>query len=161
MSEPIYQAMVAESDKIGIFGHGFTYSGHPVAASVALEALAIYEERDIAGYVREVSPVLQDGLRRLCDHPMIGEVRGIGLVAAVELVRDKQTKDSFAPASGVGAYLAKRAEAHGLILRAMPGDVIAFSPPLIISAADIEELIERFQRALDDTHAWAKRERLI
>ncbi|MBL8660539.1 MAG: aspartate aminotransferase family protein [Rhodospirillales bacterium] len=161
VSEPIYQAMVAESEKIGVFGHGFTYSGHPVAASVALETLSIYEERDITAHVREVSPVLQDGLRRLGDHPMVGEVRGVGLVAAVELVRDRRSKDPFAPALGVGPYLAKRAEAHGLILRAIPGDVIAFSPPLIISAADTAEMIERFERALDDTHAWAKRERII
>lgn len=161
LSEPIYQAMVAESEKIGIFGHGFTYSGHPVAAAVALEALAIYEERDIAGQVRGVSPVLQDGLRRLGDHPLIGEVRGVGLVAAVELVRDKASKESFDPALAVAPYLAKRAEAHGVILRALPGDVIAFSPPLIISAADIGEMIERFARALDDTYAWARRERWV
>ena len=160
VSEPIYQAMVAESDKIGIFGHGFTYSGHPVAAAVALETLAIYEERDIVGHVRSVSPVLQEGLRRYADHPLIGEVRGVGLVAAVELVRDKATKLSFEPAHAVAPYLVKRAEAHGLIVRALPGDVVAFSPPLIIGKDDIEEMLARFGRALEETFAWVQRERL-
>jgi 4-aminobutyrate--pyruvate transaminase len=160
VSEPIYQAMVAESDKIGIFGHGFTYSGHPVAAAVALETLAIYEERDIVGHVRSVAPVLQEGLRRYADHPLVGEVRGVGLVAAVELVRDKATKLSFEPAHAVAPYLVKRAEAHGLIVRALPGDVVAFSPPLIIGKDDIEEMLARFGRALEETFAWVQRERL-
>ncbi len=161
VSEPIYRAMVAESEKIGVFGHGFTYSGHPVAASVALEALAIYRERDIAGHVRAVAPVLQEGLRRFADHPLVGEVRGIGLVAAVELVRDKSNKESFDAAAAVGPYLVKRAEAHGVILRALPGDVIAFSPPLIIEAGDIEDMIARFARALDETTAWAGEQHLL
>jgi 4-aminobutyrate--pyruvate transaminase len=160
VSEPIYQAMVAESDKIGVFGHGFTYSGHPVAAAVALETLAIYEERNIVEHVRAVAPVLQDGLRRYASHSLIGEVRGIGLVAAVELVRDKATKLSFEPAHAVAPYLVKRAEAHGLILRALPGDVVAFSPPLIIGKDDIEEMLDRFGLALEETFAWVQRERL-
>jgi 4-aminobutyrate--pyruvate transaminase len=160
VSEPIYQAMVAESDKIGVFGHGFTYSGHPVAAAVALETLAIYEERNIVEHVRSVAPVLQDGLRRYADHPLIGEVRGVGLVAAVELVRDKATKLSFEAAHAVAPYLVKRAEAHGLILRALPSDVVAFSPPLIIGKDDIEEMLDRFGRALEETFAWVQRERL-
>ncbi|HRK95104.1 MAG TPA: aspartate aminotransferase family protein [Rhodospirillales bacterium] len=160
VSEPIYQAMVAESDKIGIFGHGFTYSGHPVAAAVALEALAIYEERNIVEHVRSVAPVLQEGLRRYADHPLIGEVRGVGLVAAVELVRDKATKLSFDAAHAVAPYLARRAEANGLIVRALPNDVIAFSPPLIIGKDDIEDMLARFGRALEETFAWARRESL-
>ncbi|MCW5699443.1 MAG: aspartate aminotransferase family protein [Rhodospirillales bacterium] len=156
ISEPIWQAMLQESDKIGVFGHGFTYSGHPVAAAVALETLKIYEERDIVGRVRSVSPVLQNGLRRFADHPLVGEVRGVGLVGAVELVRDKETRESFDPALGVGASLAKRAEAHGLIIRPLPGDVLAFSPPLIIEAGEIEEMLASFGAALDETWTWVR-----
>jgi 4-aminobutyrate--pyruvate transaminase len=156
ISEPIWQAMVEESNKIGVFGHGFTYSGHPVAAAVALEALAIYEERDIVGHVRQVAPILQHGLRSFADHPLIGEVRGLGLIGAVELVRNKETKESFKPALGVAAHLAKRAEVHGLIVRMLPGDIIAFSPPLIIEAKEIEAMLERFHRALDDTWSWVR-----
>ncbi|MBK8908626.1 MAG: aspartate aminotransferase family protein [Rhodospirillales bacterium] len=156
VSEPIWQAMVAESDKIGLFGHGFTYSGHPVAAAVALEALTIYEERDIVAHVRAMAPILQDGLRRFADHPLVGEVRGIGLVAGVELVEDKASREPFEPARDVAAHVARRSEAHGLIVRALPGDVIAFSPPLIIEAEDIERMLASFGEALDDTWTWVR-----
>lgn len=156
VSEPIWQAMVAESERIGVFAHGYTYSGHPVAAAVALEALRIYEERDIAGHVRAVAPALQEGLRRYADHPLIGEVRGIGLIAAAELVRDKASRTSFTPADGVGACLAKRAEANGLIVRVLTGDIVAFSPPLIIEAAEIDDMLTRFGRALDETWTFVR-----
>lgn len=157
ISEPIWQAMVAESSKIGVFGHGFTYSGHPVAAVVALEALAIYEERDIVGHVRTVGPVLQDGLRRLAQHPLVGEARGVGLVGALELVRDKQTKTPFPAEWGVGARVAKTCEANGLIVRPLAGDVIAFAPPLIIERDDVVELLARVERSLDATWNWLRR----
>ncbi|MBK8176320.1 MAG: aspartate aminotransferase family protein [Rhodospirillales bacterium] len=153
ISEPIWQAMVAESEKIGVFGHGFTYSGHPVAAEVALETLAIYAERDIVGHVRAVAPALQDGLRQLADHPLVGEARGVGLVGALELVADKATKEPFTPTLGVAALAAKRAEANGVIIRALGGDVLAFSPPLIIEAAEIDDMLARVARALDETQA--------
>lgn len=156
VSEPIWQAMVAESEKIGVFGHGYTYSGHPVAAEVALETLRIYEERDILGHVRQIAPVLQEGLRALADHPLVGEARGVGLVGALELVQDRRTKSSFPPALGVGAYFARRAEAHGLIVRVIAGDIVAVSPPLIISVAEIQELLARLSRALDDTLLWLR-----
>jgi 4-aminobutyrate--pyruvate transaminase len=155
ISEPIWQAMLAESDKIGVFGHGYTYSGHPVAATVALEALTIYAERDILGHVRAMAPVLQDGLRALAGHPLVGEARGVGLVGALELVRDKATKAPFPPALGVAAHCARQAEALGLIVRPLPGDVLALSPPLIIGRDDIGAILDRLARALDATQAWA------
>jgi len=161
VSEPIWQAMVEQSAKIGTFGHGFTYGGHPVAAAVALEALDIYEERDIIGHVNTVGPTLQAGVRRFADHPLVGDARGIGLVAAVELVRDKPSKASFAPSDGIALYLQRRAEAYGLILRPLPNDVIAFSPPLIIEDNEINEMLNRFGRALDDTWSWARENDLV
>ena len=154
IGEPIWQAMLAESEKIGVFAHGYTYSGHPVAATVALETLAIYAERDIVGHVRQVAPVLQEGLRQLTNHPLVGEARGVGLVGALELVRDKESKEPFAPSLGVGAYCAKRAEAHGLIVRPLTGDILAVSPPLIIDKDDVTRLLDCLGRALDDTRAW-------
>jgi 4-aminobutyrate--pyruvate transaminase len=154
VSEAIWQAMVAESERIGVFAHGYTYCGHPVAAVVALEALAIYEERDILGHVRRVAPVLQVGLRRLAQHPLVGEARGVGLVGALELVENKTTKAPFPAARGVGAYVGRRCEEHGLIVRVIAGDIIALSPPLIIEAQDIEEMLARLERALDDTRVW-------
>jgi 4-aminobutyrate--pyruvate transaminase len=156
ISEPIWQAMVAESERIGVFAHGYTYSGHPVAAVVALEALTIYEERDILGHVRRVAPILQEGLRRLAQHPLVGEARGVGLVGALELVEDKVTKASYRAARGIGPYVGGRCEAHGVIVRVIAGDIIAFSPPLIIEAADIEEMLVRVEQALDDTWAWLR-----
>ena len=153
ISEPIYRELVKASDRIGVFGHGYTYTGHPVCAAVALEALKIYEERDIVGHVRAVAPVLQEGLRAFADHPLVGEVRGIGLMAAVELVKDKATREPFDAKAGVGAHLGKRALEHGLIVRAI-GDVIAFSPPLVITEAELGLLLSRFESALNDTAEW-------
>ncbi len=150
ISEPIYQAMVRQSEKIGTFGHGYTYSGHPVSAAVALETLKIYEERDIVSHVRTVAPHLQDGLRRFRNHPLVGEVRGIGLIAGVEIVADKATKAPFDPKLGIGGHVARFAQEHGLIVRAM-GDSIGFSPPLIITSAELDDLTARFGKALDDT----------
>jgi len=156
VSKQIYDALVAQSDKLGVFGHGYTYSAHPVPAAVALETLKIYEERDIVGHVRRVGPHLQEGLRRLSAHPLVGEARGVGLIGALELVRDKSTRVNFDPKTGVGAYVVKRAQHHGTILRNRAGDVIAFSPPLIITEAEIDALLERTARALDDTLAMVR-----
>jgi len=152
----LYDILVAQSDKLGVFGHGYTYSAHPVPAAVALETLKIYEERDIVGMVRRVGPRLQAGIRGFKDHPLVGDARGIGLIGAVELVRDKATKQGFDAKAGVGAFLVKRAQHHGAILRNMPGDIVAFSPPLIISEAEIDELMLCFARALDDTWTMVK-----
>jgi len=156
ISGMIYDALVKQSEKIGVFSHGFTYSGHPVTSAVALETLRIYEQDDILAQVRRVAPRMQAGLRRFADHPIVGEVRGIGLVGAVELVEDKATKAPFDPAVGAGAFLAKRALHHGLILRAL-GESIAFCPPLIISEAEIDLMLERFALALDDTLAMVRK----
>ena len=160
VTNALYDILVAQSDKLGIFGHGYTYSSHPVPAAVALETLKIYEERDIVAQARSVGPRMQAGIRSHADHPLIGEARGIGLIGAVELVRDKTTKESFDPKAGVAAHLVRRAQHHGAILRNMPGDVVAFSPPLIISEAEIDEMMTCFGRALDDTWAMVKEKRL-
>jgi 4-aminobutyrate--pyruvate transaminase len=160
LTNALYDVLLAQSDKFGIFGHGYTYSAHPVPAAVALETLKIYEERDIVGEVRRVGPRMQAGIRSYGDHPLIGDARGIGLIGAVELVRDKTSKQSFDPKAGVAAYLVRRAQHHGAILRNMPGDVVAFSPPLIISETEIDEMMACFGRALDDTWAMVKEKRL-
>src|SRR5438552_672462 len=156
ISDAVYELLVAQSDKLGIFGHGYTYSSHPVPAAVALEALKIYEERDIVAAVRRVGPRLQDAIRSYRGHPLIGEARGIGLIGAVEIVRDKATKGSFDPKAGVAAYLVRRAQHHGAILRNMPGDIVAFSPALIINDTDIEDMMACFRKALDDTWSMVK-----
>jgi 4-aminobutyrate--pyruvate transaminase len=156
VSGKLYEILLAQSDKLGIFGHGYTYSSHPVPAAVALEALRIYDELDILAKVRRVGPRLQAGIRSFADHPLIGEARGIGLIGAVEIVRDKSTKQSFDPKAGVAAFLVRRAQHHGVILRNMPGDIVAFCPPLIISEGEIDEVMAGFRKALDDTWAMMK-----
>src|SRR3546814_15567277 len=80
VTDAIYQVLADNSARRGSFGHGYTYSAHPVCAAVALETLKIYEERDIVGHVRAMAPLLQDGLRRFAGHPLVGEVRGIGQI---------------------------------------------------------------------------------
>ena len=114
-----------------------------------IPALKIYEDHDIVGHVRKVMPRFQDAFRRLGESPLVGEVRGIGLMGAVELVADKATKQPFDPAQGVGNMVQMRAQEHGLICRAM-GENVALCPPLIISEPEIDDMFKRFSRALDD-----------
>jgi 4-aminobutyrate--pyruvate transaminase len=160
VSDTIYSALVKQSEKIGVFSHGFTYSGHPATSAVALETLNIYEKDNILSHVRSIAPRMQAGLRKFADHPLVGEVRGIGLIGAIELVADKASKTSFNPAEGVGAFLVKRAHHHGLILRPL-GDSIAFCPPLIIKESELDLLFEKFSLALDDTLAMVRERGLI
>jgi 4-aminobutyrate---pyruvate transaminase len=148
VSDKIHEAMLAESRKIGTFGHGFTYSGHPVSAAVALEALTIYEERDIVGHVRRIAPHFQARLRALADHPLVGEARGVGLIGALELVRDKGTKAPFDAALGIPAAVQAAVIEEGVILRAVR-DAIAVCPPLIIIDAEIDILFDALQHGLD------------
>ena len=102
-----------------------------------------------------MAPLMQAGLRRFADHPLVGEVRGIGLIGAIELVADKAKGTAFDPSAGVGAFLAKRAHHHGVIIRPL-GDSIAFCPPLIIKESEIDLMFERFGRALDDATAMVR-----
>ncbi len=156
VTDAIYQVIADASASVGTFGHGYTYSGHPLACAVALETLRIYESDNVIGHVNEVAPRLQRGLRRFAGHALVGEVRGLGLIGALELSEDKVAHKPFAPQHGVGAYFVRRAQAHGLITRALGGDIIAFSPPLIISEAEIDSMLECTERALDDTLAWVR-----
>jgi len=155
VSADIYAALVAESEKIGVFAHGFTSSGNPVASAVALETLKIYEEMEILSHVRKIAPHMQARLRQLQDHPLVGDARGIGLIGGVELVADKTTKASFDPKAGIGGFLVKRGHHHGLIVRAM-GDVIGICPPLIIKEDEIDLLFDRLTMALHDTVAMVR-----
>ncbi len=156
VTDAIYQVVADASASIGTFGHGYTYSGHPLACAVALETLRIYESDDVIGHVREVAPRLQQGLRRFAGHPLVGEARGMGLIGALELAEDPAAHKPFDPKRGVGAYFVRRAQEHGLITRVLGGDVIAFSPPLIITEAEIDRLLDCTERALADTLAWVR-----
>jgi 4-aminobutyrate--pyruvate transaminase len=152
ISDKIFNAMMSESSKLGSFGHGFTYGGHPVACAVALETLKIYEEMDLVGHVKRVSPAMQNGLKSVADHPLVGDVRGVGLIAGVELVADKRTREPFPAAMKVGTLVQDKCAEEGLIVRAI-GDRIAFTPPLIITADQLAEMCRLFRKGLDA--AWS------
>ncbi|MFT0533885.1 aspartate aminotransferase family protein [Castellaniella hirudinis] len=149
MNERVASVLVRHSGELGSFGHGYTASGHPVAAAVALENIRIIEERQLVAHAAEVGAVLQQRLRALADHPLVGEVRGVGLIAAVELVADKATRQTFDPVGKAGALAARQAQSHGLILRGIQ-DTLAFCPPLIITAQQVHALADRFEQALED-----------
>jgi 4-aminobutyrate---pyruvate transaminase len=159
--EQMYAAMLDESRKLGTFGHGFTYGGHPVAAAVALKSLEIYARDRIVEKAAAKTPRFQARLRRLADHPLVGEARGLGLVGGIELVADKASKQAFDPKQGVAARAVQFAQEEGVISRFLAGDTMAICPPLIIAEDEMDEMFDRLTRALDRTQAWAKRERLI
>jgi 4-aminobutyrate--pyruvate transaminase len=162
VNQRVFDAVAGESHAIGTFGHGFTYSGHPVPAAVAIETLKLYDEMDIGAHVAEVGPYLQAALRnRFANHPLVGEARGTGLIGAIELVADKNTHANFDPALKIGPRAAKTAEANGVISRAMGSDVLAFSPPLIIRKNEIDEMLDRMTKSLDDLSAQLHRERVV
>ncbi|WP_095092630.1 aspartate aminotransferase family protein [Pseudomonas sp. Irchel 3A5] len=144
--------VVAVLNEGGDFNHGFTYSGHPVAAAVALENIRILREEKIVERVNaETAPYLQKRLRELSDHPLVGEVRGVGMLGAIELVRDKTTRERY---TGKGAGMICRTFCfnNGLIMRAV-GDTMIIAPPLVISFAEIDELVEKARKCLDLTLA--------
>ena len=147
VSEKVHAAVAANSGKIGTFGHGFTYSGHPVACAIALETLRVYEDENILSHVQSLVPQFQQGLQANAARRYVGEVRGVGLIGAIELYADPAGRTPFDPAQKAGARLAELALAQGLIVRAM-GDSIAFCPPLIITAEQIDDMFARFGRAM-------------
>ncbi|WP_062204747.1 aspartate aminotransferase family protein [Aureimonas sp. AU12] len=155
ISDAIYQGVADQTERLGNFGHGYTASGHPVSTAVALENLAIIEERDLVGNAAVVGAHLQAKLKPFADHPLVGEIRGIGLIAAVELVADKATKARFDPVGKVGMRFFEKAHDYGLIVRGI-GDSIAFCPPLIITEAQVDEMVSRFAATLEEIHAWVE-----
>lgn len=159
VGEDMYQAMIDESKKIGTFGHGFTYTAHPVAAAVAAKTLEIYEKRNIVGHVRSVAPRFEARMAQLNEHPLVGNARAKGLLGGIEIVADKATKRNFDVKAGVGGALQRACEGQGLILRAI-GDIVAFCPPLIVKEADIDDIYDRAEKALDETEAWVTKEGL-
>ncbi len=148
LTQPIYEAMIAESTKLGAFAHGFTFAGHPVACAVASATLDIYEQYGTVAHVRKMAPIFLDSLHSLTDHPLVGDVRGVGLFAGLELVANKATREAFPPSLKLGERVQAECMKNGLILRSM-GDRIAFTPPLIIEAEQIEEIRALLRTSLD------------
>lgn len=153
--EFMYEAFAAKSDELGVFGHGFTYSGHPVCTAVALRNLEIMEERNLFTHASLMGEIFQQRLREFADHPLVGEVRGKGLLAGVELVKEKDPRVPFAASEGVAVYCAAACAEAGLIVRNM-GDTVAFCPPLIITEDQVHELLDKFAQGLDKTLNWVR-----
>lgn len=146
----MYEPFVEQSKKIGMFGHGFTYSGHPVCAAVALRNLDIMARIKLFDHAAAMTPAFQKHLQSLSDHPLAGEVAGVGLMGVVELVEDKDSRRLFDADKGMGPKCADACAEAGLIVRFV-GDRIIVCPPLVITEAEIEDLFERFRKGLDIT----------
>lgn len=154
VNDAVFDGIADQSHTFGTLGHGFTGTGHPVASAVALENLRIIEEECLVQHAAEMGGLLQAGLAKFTSHPIVGEVRGCGLIAAVELVGDRHTKAPMEVVGKLGRHLAGRAQEHGMITRAM-GDSIAFCPPLISTKEDIQLVLNIFDHALEDTARWS------
>lgn len=146
----MYEALVEPSAEIGAFGHGYTYSGHPVAAAVALKTLEIYQRDNIFAGAATAGDYMMDRLRELETHPLVGEVRGRGLLAAVELVANKHTRQAFSDGS-VGGFAQQACQDNGLIVRAIAGSSLGICPPLIITGAQVDELVDKLVQSLNQT----------
>src|SRR5262249_16117043 len=151
MPEMMYEALLSESRKLGGFHHGFTYSGHPVAAAVAVKTLEIYARDKVFASAAARIPQFQSHLKKLREPPLVGEARGLGVMGGLDLVADKSTKRPFDPKATVAAHCVRFAEEEGLIVRAVVGDTVTACPPLIIKADEVDELFARLGRALDRT----------
>ncbi len=155
VSEKVWEALVAGGERYGVFGHGYTYSAHPLGAAVALKNLEILERDGLVEQATKRGAYLQDRLHEaFSDHPHVGEVRGEGLIAAVEFVARRDPLTVFDPAQRVGARVTLRSRDYGVITRALPAaDTIAFSPPFVVEESEIDAMVAGTRRALDDVAA--------
>ena len=156
----MYEAMAHLSADVGMFGHGYTYTGHPVACAAALKALEIYERDDLFARAAKMGAHMQSRLQEYAGHELVGEVRGKGLIGAIELVANKETGQAFSDGQ-VGAFAQRACQDAGLLLRVVSGSSVAFCPPLIIEENQIDEMVEKFGTALAATLEYAKKENLI
>lgn len=151
VNERVYDAMLSESRKLGSFAHGFTYAGHPVAAAVALEVQRIYEEMDVVARTRELGACLEESSRILKDHPLVGDVRGVGLFLGIDIVSDTKTRRPFEKDMKIPALLETHTRQQGLLARII-GDRVVFAPAFIITPDEIRESMRRMRAALDSIY---------
>lgn len=162
VSKKVSDVLKKGSDVAGMFPHGYTYTGHPVAAAAANAVLDIVEKEDLPGNARETGGYFQKRLREtFADSPLVGEVRGVGLMGALEFVADRDSKARFEPSLKVGARVSNAALAEGMIARAMPhGDILGFSPPLVITKEEVDIVIDKAKIAVDKVTDELTRENL-
>lgn len=150
LSDSIYRAIADRTPAGEVVGHGFTYSAHPVSAAVGLEVLRLYTEGGLLENGQKVGEYFGTRLAELIDHPLVGDVRSRGMLAGVELVTDKATKRKPSPDLRISQTLARLGYENGLIFRAFADGVVGFAPPLCCTTEEIDLLIERFRKTLDD-----------
>ncbi|MEM8855599.1 MAG: aminotransferase [Pseudomonadota bacterium] len=150
VGEEVWETIHNDSEHLGVFGHGYTYTAHPIACAAANANLKILDREKLTENAGTVGAHFQKRLReRFADHPAVGEVRGVGLIAGVELVADRATKRSFDPSAGIGKAVSMAALERGLILRAMPNDSLALSPPLILTEAQADHIVDVLADAIE------------
>ena len=150
VSDRIHRAIADANPTDMLVGHGFTYSGHPVSAAVGLAALRLYQEGGMLANGQKVGAYFEQRLQELSSHPLVGDVRSRGMLAAIELVTDKTRKTKPDKALKIGKLLGQAGYRNQLIFRAFADDIIGFAPPLCCTHSDIDLLIERFQKSLDE-----------
>lgn len=156
----MYEAMVEPSAKVGVFGHGYTYSGHPVGCAIALKVLEIYDRDNIYQKAAATGDYMQYCLSQFSEHPLVGDIRGRGLLGAIELVANKHTGEEF-PDASIGAKVAFECQNQGLIVRPVAGNSIALCPPLITSESQIDEIMAKLGQSLDTTIDYAQQQHLL
>lgn len=151
VSDKVWKVLEDGSDQLGPIGHGWTYSAHPVCAAAANANLDIVEREDLIGNAREVGRYFQERLATaLADHDIVGEVRGVGLLAALEFASGPERRTAFDPALKVGPRIAAAMLEHGVIARALPhGDILGFAPPLVISREEIDTVVATAKTAVN------------
>jgi 4-aminobutyrate--pyruvate transaminase len=167
LSPELTDIVESETRRLGTMGHGFTYTGHPVASAVALKAIEIYQRRDLVGHVRKLAPIFSARLKKLMDNPLVGDAASVGLIGGLELVADRKTRRKFSQSAKfadnakVALTCGRFCMEEGLVVRPLLNDRMAVCPPLIISEAEIHELFDRFERGLARTLNWARKEGLV
>jgi len=141
VADEYFEIIAQKSNELGIFGHGYTYSGHPVSCAVANKTLEIYQRDNILDHVNEVSPSFIQRLNKCDKFDLVGNVRGVGLIGALELVSEKNSNKGFDKKGIAGKIFDEYAKKNGLIIRAI-GDIIAFCPPLIINESQINDMFD-------------------
>jgi L-2,4-diaminobutyrate transaminase len=150
VTDKVWNVLDRQADTLGVLGHGYTYSGHPLSAAAGLANLEVMERDELFPRAARLGKRLQSRLRELfADHPQVGEVRGMGFVGAVELVRDRATKEGFPEDDKLGPRVFRRLLDKGVIIRAV-GDVLCFCPPYVISEADLDAILDRTRETLDE-----------
>ena len=150
VSEEIWQTIREGSVKFGNFAHGYTYSGHPIGAAVAMANLDILENEKLVENAADVGAYFHEQLNsRFANDPFVAEVRGVGMIAAVQLVKDKDSKEFFNKEATIAPLVTKKCYENGLVARPLPSlDSIAFSPPLICTRKDIDNIVDRFDQSV-------------